>query len=1126
MFKNKRSLKVGVATICFLSLGINSFSTVAAYGMTAKESIDITDNNINIYPVPQKLEYISDNGFILNDEVNIVVHGEQEEATMNRLKKSLEEHKISYEISDDIVNDKANIMLSSDKEHCDNCDSDVTDELKVLEKEEAYILSASDDINENGIIKIIGSDKDGVYYGILTLDQILDQSNGENKIAEVVVADYPEIKHRGFIEGFYGTPWSHEDRMSLMKETSEYKMNTYIYAPKDDPYHRDKWKELYPEEQAKEIAELAKSGADNNLNFCWTIHPGATLKFTDADYNAIITKFEQLYDLGVRQFGVLFDDTDDWSNGKLQAEWINRINKEFVKAKGDIAPMIVISARYNSAWGPNVNVYFKPFMQTLDKDIEVMWTGHATMSNVSKEVFEWPKKATGVDKDLAVWWNYPVNDYCDSKLLMGPMHNLSQDLDNVTGFFSNPMNQAEASKVALYSIADYTWNTDSFDYMKSWETAVEKLVPEASEEFKRFASNISYLVDDGGASGAFIFDESIYLEEKINTFNLAIQNGTSIIQAGTVLLNEFKTMKTDIETIRTKVENSNLLKEIEPFLGSYEALSEAGIASMKAIMAAEDGNIKDWMIQNKEAKKKLSSMNNFTVDRVEGSGLERYIVDVGTKRLKPLVTTTISKGEEKMSLALSGDKSAKVIGNIKYMPNLKVQINEGKYSINDITNITMDQNDYIGISMPKAMMISKLQLDANNYESIELQTSLNGIEWTALEAEVVNGVLEANVNVGSTFMRVLKTSGDKEPSVINKLEVTPIYKAKLSISQNIGTYQTNKIENAIDGNMATKYWSDKPSAAGNFIQLDLGSVMPVHDVTAYFAISDRMRNSEYEISSDGSNWTSLGALNYVEQNGKMVAAINAEGKMARYIRIKANGSNTEGSGTYWVQLYELEVNKTVSGGGSDYVELVTGTPNGNFENMYDGDLSTAYVAESINEGDSLVYKMTRITNVSELIFLQDEENISDAKVSVKGIDGKWSDVGTLNEEFTTLNVNKKIVEVKLEFDASKPMPKIYEIITRESEVTPPTGEKPDKVTKLQATEITNKIVKLEWEAPTNTTIKEYIIYKDGKEFTKTTDANITIDGLKANTIYGFKVVAVSEDNQISKPTSINTRTKK
>lgn len=154
--KKKRMLKVGVATTCFLSLGMNSFAMPAAYGMTPKDTINIIDTNIDIYPVPQKIEYISDAGFLLKDEVNIVVHGEQENATMERLQKSLKEHKISYELSDAIVSGKSNIILSSNNEHCEECDLDVTDELSVLEKQEGYILSASDDVNENGIIKIVG----------------------------------------------------------------------------------------------------------------------------------------------------------------------------------------------------------------------------------------------------------------------------------------------------------------------------------------------------------------------------------------------------------------------------------------------------------------------------------------------------------------------------------------------------------------------------------------------------------------------------------------------------------------------------------------------------------------------------------------------------------------------------------------------------------------------------------------------------------------------------------------------------------------------------------------------------------------------------------------------------------
>ncbi|WP_186439068.1 beta-N-acetylglucosaminidase domain-containing protein [Akkermansia muciniphila] len=51
------------------------------------------------------------------------------------------------------------------------------------------------------------------------------------------IIDWPDIEFRGTVEGFYGTPWSHEARLSQLRFYGQNKMNTYIYGPKDDPYH-------------------------------------------------------------------------------------------------------------------------------------------------------------------------------------------------------------------------------------------------------------------------------------------------------------------------------------------------------------------------------------------------------------------------------------------------------------------------------------------------------------------------------------------------------------------------------------------------------------------------------------------------------------------------------------------------------------------------------------------------------------------------------------------------------------------------------------------------------------------------------------------------------------------------
>lgn len=208
----------------------------------------------DIYPVPQNVEYSSEEGMSFEGQVNVVMHGEQEHATETKLDEILKANGIDYVITDQKDDSKANIIISSANDHCDECA--VEDE--VFANKEAYILTSSNDTNSKGEVTIVGADEDGAYYGVLSLAQMLEQGV-DGKFAELVVKDYPEIEFRGFIEGFYGYPWSHEDRMSLMKDTGKYKMNTYVYAPKDDPYHRAQWRQLYPEKEAQQIAELAQA---------------------------------------------------------------------------------------------------------------------------------------------------------------------------------------------------------------------------------------------------------------------------------------------------------------------------------------------------------------------------------------------------------------------------------------------------------------------------------------------------------------------------------------------------------------------------------------------------------------------------------------------------------------------------------------------------------------------------------------------------------------------------------------------------------------------------------------------------------------------------------------------------
>ena len=103
-------------------------------------------------------------------------------------------------------------------------------------------------------VVLAGADPAGTFYAAQTLRQLA----GAGTIAGVAVADRPAMAHRGAIEGFYGSPWTTEERLDHLAFAGRFKLNTYVYAPKDDPYHRDRWREPYPPDRAEQLRALVE----------------------------------------------------------------------------------------------------------------------------------------------------------------------------------------------------------------------------------------------------------------------------------------------------------------------------------------------------------------------------------------------------------------------------------------------------------------------------------------------------------------------------------------------------------------------------------------------------------------------------------------------------------------------------------------------------------------------------------------------------------------------------------------------------------------------------------------------------------------------------------------------------
>ena len=100
----------------------------------------------------------------------------------------------------------------------------------------------------------------------------------------------------GTLEGFYGRPWRTDQRLQLFQWMQDWDgMNAYMYAPKDDFYHRSKWRDLYPDDILSELKDLVQDCQQKDLDFIYALAPGLDITYSsESDWNSLKNKVEQI----------------------------------------------------------------------------------------------------------------------------------------------------------------------------------------------------------------------------------------------------------------------------------------------------------------------------------------------------------------------------------------------------------------------------------------------------------------------------------------------------------------------------------------------------------------------------------------------------------------------------------------------------------------------------------------------------------------------------------------------------------------------------------------------------------------------------------------------------------------
>ncbi|MBD5308437.1 MAG: beta-N-acetylglucosaminidase [Bacteroides sp.] len=668
-------------------------------------------------------------------------------------------------------------------------------------------------------ITITGFDEQGAFYGLQTLRQIVESEMAANLggLPALTVNDFPALPYRGVVEGFYGTPWSHQVRKDLINYMGRNKMNNYIFGPKDDPYHSSpNWRLPYPPEQAAEIADLVKTANENRLDFYWAIHPGKDIRWNKEDYDSLVAKFNMMYDLGVRSFALFFDDIEGiGTDSHMQTKLLNDLTRDFVDVKGDVSNLFICPTDYSQLWAnPGENGQLAIYGRELNPKAEVFWTGAVVCSDLTPETLEFVDSR--INRPALYWWNYPVTDYCRNYILQGPVYGLDNSLtaDQVAGIESNPMEHGEASMLALYGVADWAWNPADYNAIDNWERGLVDRLPDAAEAYRAFAINSAdtetgYRRDESWETTVFPYNN--YTPEQFEALRQALSEAAAA--EGTILASS---------------SNPALVGEIKPWLAQLTKVAGRGLSTLDLIKIFESGD-------------PAAFWKNYVANLMTPADREAYNAHrVGTMKLQPFYEKAMDGMVLDFYTRLTGQLPA-VPRAVGTYPNLSTTLSKLMLD-NDTTtfytsSVGQKAGDWIGLDMGEIIPVDSVNIrqgrnsvnDVDYFDNVALEVSADGKTWSALtpDMQTTYDIVWSGEPVQARYIRIARRDSKKSNwASVRTFKVNPITAGRVGL--NIDAPSVDAALLAFDRNPMSTYTIngdfafDRKAGATNLILL-LGS---------------------------------------------------------------------------------------------------------------------------------------------------------------------------------------------------------------------------------------------------------------------------------------------------------------
>jgi hypothetical protein len=453
---------------------------------------------------------------------------------------------------------------------------------------------------------------------------------------------------RGTVEGFYGRPWSHAERLAHLEFSARIGLNTYVYAPKDDPYHRTRWRHPYPARELAQLAELARTAHGLGIRFVYAISPGLSMRYADdADHRALAGKASQLYDAGVRSFALFFDDVpaeltrpeelDRWPEagpaaaGAAHGETCASFVADFLHPAGIREPLLVCPTDYA---GTEPTAYRDGFARTAPADVVVAWTGQdIVVGAVTRDDID--RAAASYRRRIVLWDNFPVNDYEPGRLFLGPLTGRTGDLagSDLAGVLANPMVQAVPSRIPLATVAEWARDPAGYQPAAAARRALATVAGAGAAQLAPLVTACSAWPPSAEADAALA-----------RAANDALAGGRAGLDELTARLTQLA------DGCRAAAEPAPLVSSLRPWLDAAADMAAAGLAAVRLLRAARTRTFPENEALWEQARRALAAA-------------ERHYPDVLRSVIPPFVREVLDRtaparpqagGDRRYALLVSG----------------------------------------------------------------------------------------------------------------------------------------------------------------------------------------------------------------------------------------------------------------------------------------------------------------------------------------------------------------------------------------------------------------------------------------------------------------------------------------